>query len=278
MLKQSYNTYYYTTPSRTHNSHSVHLYDRARQDLFDNDLYRDTVPSITTICLLQIQASIIQVLAYLPYSSSWSLQTILKQCLRWTLLIGLLLLDNIARVLNVDTEMMALRSNNDYYHGQCIQESSGNPEPSSPTLVKRTVAPASPIPTYFPKTSRKASTNPPSPITLTAAETRSRASRTPGHVRSLSNTMMDKKLRRVTAQREITVQNAILPKANKKSDSARSDSSESPVNDRPRMQKTMSLSTAQQYHKQVEHKSSRYSFHEPKKPYERCCPACATHH
>ncbi|KAI8350855.1 hypothetical protein BD560DRAFT_409517 [Blakeslea trispora] len=373
MLKQSYRSNYhcYTAPSRTsHGKHSSHLYDRARQDTFDHSNsyeHHATVPSITTICLLQIQANIIQVMAYLPYHD----KAVLKQCLRWVLVIGLLFLDTIARMLGVDQEMKELKKRKKqqeedseakatvqpsrladdeyvYYHGQCTTQPSISEQPlserTSPTLVKRTqhlVTPGSPIPTsFFPKTisvhhgSRKAHTQPPSPITPTpsismevhgmlgvppssSSEERksidktthhvgrsSRASWTPSHGRSLSNTMIDRgsmspqKLRRVTGQREITVQNAISPRPSisttttttkhhhdtkaMASSSGRSESSESSAtlsahNQRPKMQKTSSLSTAQQYHKQVEYKSSRLSLNEStQKPYERCCPACAT--
>ncbi|OBZ83674.1 hypothetical protein A0J61_08276 [Choanephora cucurbitarum] len=311
MLKQSYRSNYqcYTTvPTRpNHGKHSSRLYDRARQDLFDttHDHHTTTVPSITTICLLQIQANIIQVLAYLPHHD----KAVLKQCLRWILLITLLLLDNLARILNVDQEMKDLKKKKQnrhhpetneehrlddgdvYYHGQCTTQSLTSQQPlserTSPMLVKRTQQQlVTPI-AFFPKSTRKAYTQPSSPTTPTreSAEERkaeggsrsSRANRVPSHGRSLSNTMIDKdmspqKLRRVTGQREITVQNAILPimprpsvssttsrhdrkvmvNSSGLSESSESSATLSAPDQRPKMQKTVSLSTAQQYHKQVE--------------------------
>ncbi|KAI8327774.1 hypothetical protein EDC96DRAFT_531346 [Choanephora cucurbitarum] len=298
MLKQSYRSNYqcYTTvPTRSnHGKHSSRLYDRARQDLFDTTHeHITTVPSITTICLLQIQANIIQVLAYLPHHD----KAVLKQCLRWILLITLLLLDNLARILNVDQEMKDLKKKKQnrrqpetneehrldddvYYHGQCTTQSlTSQPlsERTSPTLVKQHQL-VTPI-TFSPKSTRKAYTQPSSPTKEHTEEGGSRSSRVnqTSHGRSLSNTMVDKdmspqKLRRVTGQREITVQNGILPMMPRPSvssttsrhdrkvminSSGLSESSESSAtlsapNQRPKMQKTVSLSTAQQYHKQVE--------------------------
>lgn len=367
----------------------THLYDKVRRDLFEDQQNRNEkkvkIPSITTICLLQIQAYVVQILANLPpkvnmstspsSSSSIynlvqqkkmhtiiSLRMTIRQCLRWVLLIILLLLDNVARLLNIEHEMLdmmpednsssrhdtsttalAKRSDydqilddedqvfhgsstdtnsyrDDYYHQQKKQyhydlgannnnnNADGISELASPIqTVKRNnhglVSPSSPVNSPTPSfvvrqrktSSNAASTAPPSPNMGMSDESPvlgpSRTNRT-GHVRSLSNNMVDhqkksnstQKLRRITAQREITVQNAVLPilpktpvskhhhhhhrhHAHKKAPitssvaSASSSESSTAIKEttnssrhefahRPQMQKTMSLSTAQQYQQQ----------------------------
>jgi hypothetical protein len=351
----------------------THLYDKVRRDLFEQEQDSNTrnvqIPSITTICLLQIQAYVIQMLANLPpkvnrsatptSSSSiyylvqqrkmhtiTSLRSLIRQCMRWVLLIILFLLDNVARILNVEREMsgfarqddnkssngtvttaaaaLTKRSNyeqedekddcnrsytdtntyhDDYYmdhqqkkqyhHDLCANNNTGEiSEPASPTqTVKRNnqlVSPSSPMSSPTPNfvvRQRKTSSNAPSkPADESPVLSPSRATRT-GHIRSLSNNMVDKansqqKLRRVTAQREITVQSAVLPiqpktkhhhhhhhhthkkppiassTANSVASRSSSESSTAITVSgheflhRPRMQKTMSLSTAQQYQQQ----------------------------
>ncbi|KAK4509850.1 uncharacterized protein ATC70_007154 [Mucor velutinosus] len=348
MLKQSHTTRSIASSKRSN------LYDKVRQDLFEDNAHRhkrETVktPSITTICLLQVQAYIIQILTNLPtftikkspnqslsiyyliqqkklYAISY-LKSILIQCVRWFLLIVLLLLDNMARILNVEAEMTDITAQKErplipqeqdteedydddtystetYHHDPCANTkpvNNGSSEPSSPT--KRTlVSPSSPInsptPNFVVRKTRHSFTNAPTPtptptpvstsvVATTATEespvfgpARTRV----GHIRSLSNNMVDQKkpmspqkLRRITAQREITLQNGILPIVPKKSNhahhhhhhhhhtskkppvsssvasrsSSESSSTTKETHDRPRMQKTMSLSTAQQYQNEV---------------------------
>ncbi|CEP07890.1 hypothetical protein [Parasitella parasitica] len=343
MLKQSHTT----TAKSIASSKRSNLYDKVRHDLFEDNASRSQrekfkTPSITTICLLQIQAYIIQILTNLPtftikklpnQSSSIyyliqqkklhvisSLKSALIQCLRWCLLIILLLLDNVARILNVEGEMAHISSQRKhqleaeeeydddsfstgtYHHDLCANtkpNNDGSSEPPSPT--KRTlVSPASPInsptPNFVVRKTRHSFTNAPIPASSsTAASAAAIADESPvfgpsrtrvGHVRSLSNNMVDQKqpispqkLRRITAQREITMQNSILPIVPKKSHhnhdhhhhhhhhhtskkppvsnsvASRSSSESSTIiketHDKPRMQKTMSLTTAQQYHKEV---------------------------
>lgn len=344
MLKKSHIT---TRPISS--SKRSNLYDKVRQDLFEdnsNHNQREKVktPSITTICLLQIQAYIIQILTNLPtftikkspnqslsiyyliqqkklYAIS-SLKSILIQCLRWFLLVILLLLDNIARILNVEGEMANITarqghqlipqeqeeeedddfdddtfSTETYHHDPCANakpNNNGSSEPPSPT--KRTlVSPSSPInsptPNFVVRKTRHSFTNAPVP---TPASTSAAIEESPvfgpsrtrvGHIRSLSNNMVDQKnpmspqkLRRITAQREITLQNGILPIIPKKNNhnhnhnhhhhhhtskkppvsssmasrsSSESSTTTKETHDKPRMQKTMSLSTAQQYQNEV---------------------------
>ncbi|KAL0145363.1 hypothetical protein V8B55DRAFT_1014017 [Mucor lusitanicus] len=345
MLKQSHTTRSIASSKRSN------LYDKVRQDLFEDNAHRhkrETVktPSITTICLLQIQAYIIQILTNLPtftikkspnqslsiyyliqqkklYAIS-SLKSVVVQCVRWFLLIVLLLLDNMARILNVEAEMTDIAAQKEhhplipqeqdaeedydddaystetYHHDPCANTkpiNNGSSEPSSPT--KRTlVSPCSPIssptPNFVVRKTRHSFTNAPTPTPTPAstsvATATSGTEESPvfgpartrvGHIRSLSNNMVDQKkpmspqkLRRITAQREITLQNGILPIVPKKSNhthhhhhhtskkppvsssvasrsSSESSTTTKETHDRPRMQKTMSLSTAQQYQNEV---------------------------
>ncbi|GAN06677.1 hypothetical protein MAM1_0132d06165 [Mucor ambiguus] len=343
MLKQSHTTRSVASSKRSN------LYDKVRQDLFEDSAHRykrETVktPSITTICLLQIQAYIIQILTNLPtftikksanqslsiyyliqqkkLHAISSLKSVLIQCVRWFLLIVLLLLDNMARILNVEAEMTDITAQKEhplipqeqdveedydddiystetYHHDPCANTkpiNGGISEPSSPT--KRTlVSPSSPInsptPNFVVRKTRNSFTNAPTPTAVSTSVATTAASVTEespvfgpartrvGHIRSLSNNMVDQKkpmspqkLRRITAQREITLQNGILPIVPKKSNHAhhhhhhhtskkppvsssvasRSSSESSTTketHDRPRMQKTMSLSTAQQYQNEL---------------------------
>ncbi|CAO3611414.1 unnamed protein product [Mucor fragilis] len=371
MLKQSHTTRSISSSKRSN------LYDKVRQDLFEDSAHRhkrETVktPSITTICLLQVQAYIVQILTNLPtftvkkspnqslsvyyliqqkklYAIS-SLKSALVQCVRWFLLIVLLLLDNMARILNVEAEMTDIAAQKEhssipqehdveedydddtystetYHHDPCANTkpiNNGSSEPSSPT--KRTlVSPSSPInsptPNFVVRKTRHSFTNAstPAPVPSTTPAAAAAAASTEespvfgpartrvGHIRSLSNNMVDQKkpmspqkLRRITAQREITLQNGILPIVPKKSNhshhhhhhhhtskkppvsssvasrsSSESSTTTKETHDRPRMQKTMSLSTAQQY--QNECSRSKKSFIETTpRPYERCCSACTT--
>ncbi|KAL9554879.1 hypothetical protein MBANPS3_002622 [Mucor bainieri] len=349
MLKQSHTTRSVASSKRSN------LYDKVRQDLFEDSAHRhkrETVktPSITTICLLQIQAYIIQILTNLPtftvkksphqslsiyyliqqkkLHAISSLKSVLIQCVRWFLLIVLLLLDNMARVLNVEAEMTDIAAHKEhsqeqdaeedydddiystetYHHDPCANTkpiNNGSSEPSSPT--KRTlVSPSSPInsptPNFVVRKTRHSFTNAPTPtptptstptpaFTPVATTAASATEESPvfgpartrvGHIRSLSNNMVDQKkpmspqkLRRITAQREITLQNGILPIVPKKSNhthhhhhhhtskkppvsssvasrsSSESSTTTKETHDRPRMQKTMSLSTAQQYQNEL---------------------------
>lgn len=278
-------------------SHNSMLYDKVRQDLFEENQQTNLrTPSITTICLLQIQAYVVQILSTLPpirdtrTSSPFQqvfmpIRSVIRNTLRWILLIMLLLLDNIARLLNVEREMAQViaprrrlseeqramlpsddeednyRSSTDTYRDdydlpnktktdQCTKGNSstnhhgGISEPSSPN--KRSsgqyYSPInSPTPHIFIQPSRKIDF---SPILGPSRVTRNRAS-------SFNTTEKPKILRRSPGQREITVQNATLPILPKKKklppNSTVSRSSSESSNGRPRMQKTMSLSTAQQY-------------------------------
>ncbi|KAF7727323.1 hypothetical protein EC973_007632 [Apophysomyces ossiformis] len=106
------------------------LYDRAKSDLFvqnhhrafiDGAPYDDTKPvyrpSITTIFLLQVQASIIQAISALPPKHAGAARRFLvvalaQQVLRWALLFSLLVLDNVAHILNVEGEMADVKEKN----------------------------------------------------------------------------------------------------------------------------------------------------------------------
>ncbi|CAO3657265.1 unnamed protein product [Mucor hiemalis] len=356
MLKQSHINNHYDQHDH------LNLYDKVRQDLFEEEQKPKQLraPSITTIFLLQIQAYIVQILLSLPpihnnnhrntngaSSNAFffvviyqqqrlhvitSIRSVIRQCIRWVLLVVLLVLDNIARVLNVEGEMYELTNKqqqkeekkpifheeeeayvhdeedymrsstdtyrDDYYlqkkssfnHGsdQCTntnnnkRNTSGIPsEPSSPTHPKKLNGGAnsnyspshSPTPNFIrnPSTSRPSQQKELSP-NLNPSRVNNRA-------RSLSNNLdgytatKQQKLRRITGQREITLQNAILPIPSrnnytsgkpplhnivKKASSVVSRSSSESISGggggvRPKMQKTQSLSTAQQYHNSHNH-------------------------
>ncbi|KAI8092972.1 uncharacterized protein BX664DRAFT_328621 [Halteromyces radiatus] len=94
------------------------LYDQAKRDVFSsgtsspNQDYHDNkmqdtpvnAPSVTTIVLLQVQASMIQVISKLKVHNK-GIQNVVQVPIRWGLLFGLLVVDNVARALQVDQEM-----------------------------------------------------------------------------------------------------------------------------------------------------------------------------
>ncbi|GAA5814968.1 hypothetical protein MFLAVUS_008472 [Mucor flavus] len=265
------------------------LYDRVRQDLFEEKKKSSLrIPSITTICLLQIQAFMVQLLSNLPRISGDEKPCTLFQYFtfstrsiaRWILLSVSIILDNIARLLNVESEIRDIITEDDdgYYSqksDQCTKRNSsttnesGTSEPTTPN--KRSsghsmVSPSSPIhsPTpnfvLYPAPTTRSVNSPvlaPSRVNHT---NRARSS-------SFNNTtdkQLGQQLRRSPGRREITVHNAILPiqrkhhhhhhhQSDKKANSVTSRSSSESSTGRPRMQKTMSLSTAQQYQQQQHH-------------------------
>ncbi|KAI8879403.1 hypothetical protein K501DRAFT_276600 [Backusella circina FSU 941] len=96
----------------------VYLYDRVKQDIFEEECHNNNkatiIPSITTLFLLQLQASIIKIVTMLPPKRTQDTETLfeayapsclIRQSMRWLLLAGLLFLDNVARLLNVQDEM-----------------------------------------------------------------------------------------------------------------------------------------------------------------------------
>jgi hypothetical protein len=360
---------------QSHSHRRTYLYDKVRRDIFEQDQVSNKkkmqIPSITTICLLQSQAYIIRLLANVsptvnrsttPTSSSsiyylvqlkkmhtiTSLKLVIRQCLEWVLLVILFLLDNVARLLNVEREISGLtreepndaatlvrRSDYDqvqddeeedfnqsstdtntsrdnyymdhqqkkhYHHDPCANydnNNAGTSEPTSPTVKRNNanglVSPSSPMNSPTPNfvvRRRKTPVRTCEAISLALAP--SRATRTGdtnkrvGHT-DYPATNSTQTLRRIMAQREITVQNAELPippktqasskhhhhrhhhhthkkptVSSSKADSVASlSSSESSTATkeitvlsgheflhRPRMQKTVSLSTAQQYQQQ----------------------------
>jgi hypothetical protein len=200
-----------------------------------------------------------------------SVQFLSIQCLHWFLLILMFLLDNVARFLNVEHEMAEIAAHKEkqsnvsarssYYIQdpyRFIDQHNKQKKPTYPSIdtsyeeppvLKTTstlVSPSSPVHSPTPN------------FVVRQQKDESRV-----RIRSYSNNMVDQrkpispqKLRRITAQREITVQNAVLPIPRPKqkthsivSHSSSGSSTKEPQDfNRPRMQKTMSLSTAQQYH------------------------------
>ncbi|KAI8073378.1 hypothetical protein BC940DRAFT_291181 [Gongronella butleri] len=61
-------------------------------------------PSVTTIVLLQVQASMIQAISHLHKTKS-QIPQVVQTPLRWGLLFGLVVVDNVARALHVEQEM-----------------------------------------------------------------------------------------------------------------------------------------------------------------------------
>lgn len=100
------------------------LYEQVKKDIFShNELvmnnhnnHNDNIhpPSVTTTVLLQVQASMIQVISKLHGDNKKPIQSMVKLPLRWGLLVGLLVVDNVARVLHVDEEMANLQQQSDH--------------------------------------------------------------------------------------------------------------------------------------------------------------------
>ncbi|ORY98948.1 hypothetical protein BCR43DRAFT_488465 [Syncephalastrum racemosum] len=110
---------------------AMRLYDVARADVFsdgarahvrrvralieagnekdDNDAWCGRTPSLMAIALLQLQALLIQLISELPHKHRGgfilSLLRPLVQAVRWILLSGLLVLDQVARIFSVEQEM-----------------------------------------------------------------------------------------------------------------------------------------------------------------------------
>ncbi|KAI9265904.1 hypothetical protein EDC94DRAFT_604404 [Helicostylum pulchrum] len=269
------------------------LYDKVRRDLFEEKKKSSLrIPSITTICLLQIQAFMVQLLSNLPSISgdekpcsvyqyfTFSIRSITK----WILLSVLLILDNIARLLNVESEIKDIITEDDdgYYSqksDQCTKRNSsttntnesGTSEPTAPN--KRSsghsmVSPSSPIhsPTpnfvlYPAPTTRSVN----SPVLAPSRVNHTNRARSSSFNNTTDKQQGQQQLRRSPGRREITVHNAILPiqrkhhhhhhhhQSDKKANSVTSRSSSESSTGKPRMQKTMSLSTAQQYQQQHHH-------------------------
>ncbi|CAO3618812.1 unnamed protein product [Cunninghamella echinulata] len=114
------------------------LYEQVKKDIFShNELvmnnhnnHNDNIhpPSVTTIVLLQVQASMIQVISKLHGDNKKPIQSMVKLPLRWGLLVGLLVVDNVARVLHVDEEMANLQQQSDHPSQQ--QQPNTNPTSS----------------------------------------------------------------------------------------------------------------------------------------------------
>ncbi|KAI7905701.1 uncharacterized protein BX663DRAFT_500610 [Cokeromyces recurvatus] len=106
MLKnQGYMTTTTTTNKQQCHSNSTTVYDKVNQDLFQqNPIEKNKkIPSITTIFLLQLQAHVIKRLVELSKKKRE------RRIQHWILLILLVLLDNIARILNIENEMNKIR-------------------------------------------------------------------------------------------------------------------------------------------------------------------------
>ncbi|CAO3616790.1 unnamed protein product [Cunninghamella blakesleeana] len=73
-------------------------------------------PSVTTIVLLQVQASMVQVISKLRSENKKPIRNMVKLPLRWGFLVGLLVVDNVARVLHVDQEMAYIQQLNEKNH------------------------------------------------------------------------------------------------------------------------------------------------------------------
>ncbi|KAG2229232.1 hypothetical protein INT48_002477 [Thamnidium elegans] len=233
------------------------LYDKVRQDLFEEKKKSSLrIPSITTICLLQIQAFTVQLLSNLPSISA-------------------------ARLLNVESEIKDIITEDDdgYYSqksDQCTKRNSstnesGTSEPITPNKKSSghsMVSPSSPIHSPTPNfvlypISTTRSVN--SPILAPSRVNHTNRARSSSFNNTTDKQQGQQQLRRSPGRREITVHNAILPiqrkhhhhhhrqsekKANSTANSVTSRSSSESSTGRPRMQKTMSLSTAQQYQQQ----------------------------
>ncbi|KAI9356947.1 hypothetical protein BD770DRAFT_102351 [Pilaira anomala] len=280
------------------------LYDKVRQDLFEEKKKTSLrIPSITTICLLQVQAFIVQMLSNLPSISDerpCSMYQYAIFCSRsmtkWILLSVLFMLDNIARLLNVESELkeMIIEDDDEY----CSQKTATNDQQctnnNNTTITTATmskpnnnntnqsgtsegtipnkrsnghsmVSPSSPIhsPTpnfvLYPTRPINSPVLGPSRVKPTNRIRSSSFNNTYDKQPKQQQQQQQQQLRRSPGRREITVHNATLPisrkltQDKKQTDStansitSRSSSSETSTT-KPRMKKTMSLTTAQQYH------------------------------
>ncbi|ORX47139.1 hypothetical protein DM01DRAFT_1385912 [Hesseltinella vesiculosa] len=98
------------------------LYEHTKRDVFCQETqlihgdvgtqpgHDGAVPSVTTIVLLQVQASMIQVISRL-HQSKEHIPQMVQVPLRWGLLLGLVVVDNVARAMHVDQEMVTVRGN-----------------------------------------------------------------------------------------------------------------------------------------------------------------------
>lgn len=94
-------------------------------------------PSVTTIVLLQVQASMIQVISKLKTQKK-GITTVVQVPIRWGLLFGLLVVDNVARALQVDQEMACLQHSDEQTNsdGNTVTEEEEIDEGGSLTYVE----------------------------------------------------------------------------------------------------------------------------------------------
>ncbi|KAI8145643.1 hypothetical protein BJV82DRAFT_601729 [Fennellomyces sp. T-0311] len=239
------------------------LYDRARNDMFQKDdsqvkrvrslFERDEEqeeersvavrqPSITAIMLLQCQVSLIQAITALPAKRKPTTDFVKltvssgQQALRWSMLCGLFVLDNVSRMLGVENEMISLDDESTIFvDGQVNGDPSSYPSHSpSPPPVPALSSPAttsrpssvcsSPQQPVLPEPRQSSSTPPspsrrsPTPVILSRLPVRTRKISLPldtpprSHVRSLSNNMtmpshhihQQPSLRRSSGRRDLT--------------------------------------------------------------------------
>ncbi|KAI8328912.1 hypothetical protein BC941DRAFT_457557 [Chlamydoabsidia padenii] len=103
-----------SSPSTHHKlqSHSQHSYGN-HSNKADQDANGPVhTPSVTTIVLLQVQVSMIQVIARLKKQKK-GITTVVRAPIRWGLFLGLMVVDNVARALQVDQEMAYLQQSDE---------------------------------------------------------------------------------------------------------------------------------------------------------------------
>lgn len=98
-----------------HNQHARHfLYNDDTMAMMKTES-SSNAPSITAILLLHMQVSLIQLISSLPTKRHHGMIfarfiTHVQQAVRWMLLVGLLILDNVSNMLGIDKEMDRLAS------------------------------------------------------------------------------------------------------------------------------------------------------------------------
>lgn len=101
--------------TRGYNQHAKHLIYNDNSAAMMNTENNSNTPSITAILLLHMEVSLIQLISSLPAKRQHGMRfarsiTHLQQAVRWMLLVGLLILDNVSNMLGIDKEMDRLAS------------------------------------------------------------------------------------------------------------------------------------------------------------------------
>jgi hypothetical protein len=132
----------FSSPSPTVAQHKPLPHSHDSSNIPNNKADQDAnapvhAPSVTTIVLLQVQASMIQVISKLKTQKK-GITTAVQVPIRWGLLFGLLVVDNVARALQVDQEMACLQHSDEQTNsdGNTVTEEEDIDEGGSLTYVE----------------------------------------------------------------------------------------------------------------------------------------------